>query len=269
VAEYAAARTPNPCIQCNTWLKFGKLFEYADSVGAEYVATGHHARIAGGGEADLPALCRGRDPGKDQSYVLFGVDRGCLGRILLPVGEYTKGEIRSLAERAGLRTAAKAESQEICFIPSGDHAAFVRSRSSHATPGEIVTTDGTVVGRHEGLAQFTVGQRKGLGVALGTPRYVVRLEAATGRVVLGSREELARRELTAAETNWLVDEPPGAFSCTVKIRYRSPAVPALVEPLPGQRMAVRFCEPCYGVAPGQAAVCYDGEQVLGGGWIES
>ena len=269
VAEYTAARTPNPCIQCNTWLKFGKLFEYADSVRAEFVATGHHARVAAAGRAGVPALCRGSDAGKDQSYVLFGVDRDRLRRMLLPVGEYTKEGIRRLAERAGLRTARKAESQEICFIPSGDHAAFVRARSSRTTPGEIVTTAGTVVGRHDGLARFTVGQRKGLGVALGEPRYVVRLEAATGRVVLGSREELARSELSAAETNWLVDQPARAFPCRVKIRYRSPAVAAVVEPLSGRRMRVRFSEPCYGVAPGQAAVCYEGDRVLGGGWIES
>jgi tRNA-uridine 2-sulfurtransferase len=296
VDQYTSGRTPNPCIMCNTWLKFGKLCEYAESVGARYVATGHYARIQPGAERQPPALLRGRDAAKDQSYVLFGVDRRLLGRFLLPVGEYRKDEVRRIAGQLGLRVAEKPDSQEICFVPDGHHARFVRdARPGVDTSGEIVTTAGEVVGRHGGLEQFTVGQRKGLGVAFGERRYVVRLEPERCRVVVGTLDDLACRELIAAEANWLVDLPQKPFSCQVKIRYRSPAFSATVEPLstkgvrtvipPGQtgpdaspdennspapfsRFRVVFDEPCRGVAPGQAAVCYDGERVLGGGWIE-
>jgi tRNA-specific 2-thiouridylase len=298
VDEYTAGRTPNPCIVCNTWLKFGKLFEYADSVGARYVATGHYARIAPGGEGEVPALLRGRDATKDQSYVLFGVQRRLLERLCLPVGEYRKEEIRRMAAELGLRVADKPDSQEICFVPDEDHARFVRQlRPEVDTSGEIVTTDGVVVGRHTGLEQFTVGQRKGLRVAFGERRYVVRLERESRRVVVGTLDDLARLELVAAGANWLVDPPQTPFSCRVKIRYRSPALAATVEPLDAERVGglfpshetnpaetgpgkktpdplawsrfrVRFDEPCRGVAPGQAAVCYDGDRVLGGGWIE-
>jgi tRNA-uridine 2-sulfurtransferase len=264
--SYLAGRTPNPCIVCNTWLKFGRLFDYADSVGAEFVATGHHARMV---PAPFPALCRGRDETKDQSYVLFGVRRELLGRLKLPVGEYRKEEIRCMAERLGLGVAEKPDSQEICFVPPGEHARFVRGRRPDCdTSGQIVTTDGAVVGRHGGIEQFTVGQRKGLGVALGEPRYVVRIEPESRRVVLGTHEELGRKELTADETNWLVDEPGGPIRCQVKIRYRSKLEEATVTPLAGSRFHVRFEEPRHGVAPGQAAVCYQGDRVLGGGWIE-
>ncbi len=268
VDEYAAGRTPNPCVVCNTWLKFGKLFEYADSVGADYVATGHYARLAAGPSGE-PVLLAGLDEAKDQSYVLFGIDRARLGRMMLPVGEHRKEAVRRMAADLGLRVADKPDSQEICFVPDQDHARLVRrERPGLDTSGEIVTTDGRVVGRHEGFEQFTIGQRKGLGVALGQRRFVVRIEPDTRRVVVGTREELARDELTAAEANWLIDEPQGSFRAQVKIRYRSRAVPATVGPMAGRRFRVQFDEPCHGVAPGQAAVCYDGPQVLGGGWIE-
>jgi len=277
--EYIAGRTPNPCIVCNIWLKFGKLLEYADSVGARYVATGHHARLVPAGqqpdrsvsadESGLPALCRGRDPGKDQSYVLFGVSRSLLPRLSLPVGEYQKEEIRRIAAALGLRVADKRDSQELCFVPDRDHARLVRQRRGEVdTSGEIVTTEGRVVGRHGGLEHFTVGQRKGLRVAFGERRYVVRIEPESRRVVVGTLDDLARRELVAGQANWLVNPPAAPFACEVKIRYRSPAVKATVEPLEGDRFRVRFHEPCRGIAPGQAAVCYDGDRVLGGGWIE-
>jgi tRNA-specific 2-thiouridylase len=267
VGEYTAGRTPNPCIACNTWLKFGKLFEYADSLGAELVATGHYARLV---PLDgRPALCRGLDPAKDQSYVLFGIRRELLGRLKFPVGEFSKDEIRRLAARLGLGVAEKRDSQEICFVRDQDHARFVRQqRGRPGTFGEIVTTEGMVVGRHDGIERFTVGQRKGLGVAFGRPRYVVRIEAETCRVVVGPREELARQSLTAAGVNWLVEPPAAPFACQVKIRYRTAPLDARVEPLPQGRVRVDFAEPCYAVAPGQAAVCYRGQQVLGGGWIE-
>lgn len=266
VAEYAAARTPNPCIVCNTWLKFGRLFDYADSIGAQFVATGHYARVE---ERDgATALLRGRDESKDQSYALFGIERQRLERMVLPVGAFHKDAIRARAAELGLRVADKPDSQEICFVPDQDHARLVRERRGEDRSGEIVTTDGRVVGRHEGLEAFTVGQRKGIGVALGSPHFVIRLEADTRRVVIGRHDELARSELTAGGANWLVDPPAGPLACQVKIRYRSRAVPATVEPLAAGRFRVCFDEPCYGVAPGQAAVCYRADRVLGGGWIE-
>ncbi len=294
VSEYLAGRTPNPCVVCNTWLKFGRLFDYADQIGADFVATGHYAQCvpvdpgskgssSGTMDADHPdrspstlgrpgdvVLQRGVDSGKDQSYALFGVPRERLRRMLLPVGSYRKTEIRTRAAALGLIVADKRDSQEICFVDSGHHAEFVRQKKGdRSTDGSIVTTDGRVVGQHDGIERFTVGQRKGLGVALGEPFFVVAVEPDTSRVVIGRKPELARRELTAARCNWLVDRPTDAFACEAQIRYNSRAQPATVTPLPDGRMRVVFDQPCYGVAPGQAVVCYRGPQVLGGGWIES
>jgi tRNA-uridine 2-sulfurtransferase len=295
VDEYSAARTPNPCVMCNNWLKFGKLFEYADSVGAEFVATGHYAqiRMAEGGrrkadnaafspvahdgwgiDVQNPALLRGLDHAKDQSYVLFGVARRYLPRMLFPLGGYRKPEIRALAREFGLRVADKRDSQEICFVASGDHADFVRRRRANEknenqeTAGDIALADGTVVGRHDGIEGFTIGQRKGLRVAMGEPYYVTRIDAESRQVMIGRREELARRELAANRVNWLIDPPAAPFRAHVQIRYNSAAAPALVEPQGEGRFSVHFDDPRYGIAPGQAAVCYDGDCVLGGGWIE-
>ncbi|MGA2034887.1 MAG: tRNA 2-thiouridine(34) synthase MnmA [Thermoguttaceae bacterium] len=269
VAEYSAGRTPNPCIACNTWVKFGRLFEYADSVGAELVATGHYARLVRESTGEV-GLFRGGDRSKDQSYVLWGIRRELLPRLLFPLGAYRKDEIRRMAGELGLRTAQKRDSQEICFVPDQDHARFVREhRDGRETGGEIVTTDGTVVGRHDGFERFTIGQRKGLGVAFGEPRYVVRIEAASRRVVVGNKEDLDRDALLAAEVNWLTTPPGEAFHCQVKIRYRSEPVGAMVEVLPGNRFRARFNQACRAVAPGQAAVCYQDDRLLGGGWIES
>jgi len=255
---------------CNNWIKFGRLFEYADSVGAQFVATGHYAQLrAGAGPDGLPGLCRGVDQTKDQSYVLFGIDRQLLSRMMLPVGGYHKEDIRRMAHDLGLAVADKKDSQEICFVPDGDHAAFIRrKRGASATAGEVVTSAGQVVGTHDGLEKFTIGQRKGLGIALREPRFVIRLEHDTHRVVLGTKEELARGELTANRTNWLVTRPDGPRECEVKIRYNAKPVAATVEATAADRLRISFDEPQYGVAPGQAVVCYAGSQVLGGGWIE-
>ena len=269
VEEYTNARTPNPCVMCNNWLKFGKLFEYADSVGAEYVATGHYARLLSDVDGGPPRLCRGVDDNKDQSYVLFGIDAKYLSRMMLPVGGYCKDEIRRKAGELGLAVADKQDSQEICFVTSGHHDEFVRQRRGNQdTAGEIVTTDGRVVGQHPGIERFTIGQRKRLGVALGEPRFVVRIEADTHRVVIGAREDLARDELYADRVNWLAPPDSDELRCRAQIRYNSPAAPATVRVLADNRLHITFDEPRYGVAPGQAVVIYDGEQVLGGGWIE-
>lgn len=276
-AEYARGRTPNPCVQCNNWIKFGKLFDYADSVGAEYVATGHYARLEERDEG--PALLRGVDASKDQSYVLAGIARELLPRMLLPVGGYEKPVIRELAGQVGLRVAEKKDSQEICFVTQGRYDAFVKRRLSDGgdnggddRTGELVTTDGTVVGTHDGIEGFTIGQRKGLGVALGKPAFVVRIEPETRRVVLGERSDLDRTELTADQANWLVDLPSGEpVRCHAQIRYNSAAQPATLTRHGADRFGIAFDTPAQGVTPGQAVVCYADAQpdrVLGGGWIE-
>jgi tRNA-specific 2-thiouridylase len=281
IDEYTAGRTPNPCVQCNNWLKFGKLFDYADSVGAEFVATGHYARLSSrhtpcavdgdDGTRSVPTadLLRGIDTSKDQSYVLFGIEKKLLARMMLPVGGYRKPQIRAMAAKVGLRVAEKKDSQEICFVTSGKHDEFVRQRRRNVDmSGEIVTTEGRVVGTHPGIERFTIGQRKGLGIAMGEPYFVVRIEPATKKVVIGRQEELAQSELTASKCNWLTDPSPGNFRCTAKIRYNSPPAAATAELTTAGRLHVRFDEPRYGVAPGQAVVLYDGERVLGGGWID-
>ena len=282
VDEYTIGRTPNPCVMCNNKIKFGKLFDYADSVGAEFLATGHYAQLQrGGSQGDGLRLIRGVDDGKDQSYVLFGIKRKYLERMLLPVGQYEKPLIREIAGQLGLNVAEKKDSQEICFVTSGKHDEFVRQRRGDVVDqtggelsGEIVTTDGTVVGTHPGIERFTIGQRKGLGVAMGEPYFVVRIQTEDRRVVIGKLDELGRAELTASDTNWLAQpsedslDADGQFRCLAQIRYNSQAKPATAKLLPEGRLQVEFDEPQNGVAPGQAVVCYDGDQVLGGGWID-
>jgi tRNA-specific 2-thiouridylase len=274
VAEYTAGRTPNPCVQCNNWIKFGKLFDYADSVGADYVATGHYARLESRGDGTV-ALIRGIDSAKDQSYVLFGIRRELLRRMMLPVGDYEKPAIRRMAANLGLRVAEKKDSQEICFVSRGRYDDFVRHRNHADTAGELVTTDGAVVGEHDGIESFTVGQRKGLGVALGDRKFVVRIEADSNRVVIGDRDELDCCELFARDTNWLdsqYDDPLGEpRRCYAQIRYNAAAHPATMKLLPERRLHIEFDEPQFAVTPGQAVVCYDArdnQRVLGGGWIE-
>ncbi len=266
--EYLAGRTPNPCVVCNNWLKFGKLWTFARQVGAEKIASGHYARILGGAGGAPPALLRGVDLDKDQSYVLFGLNRELLDHVLFPVGTCTKPQIRQLAREAGLRVAEKPDSQEICFVPDHDYARFIRNhRGECDTAGELVDTAGNVVGRHGGYEQYTIGQRRGLGVAFGAPRYVVAIEAATRRVVIGTRDDLCRREIDADRLNWLVNDLPPRFRCRAKIRYLHAPADAEVEIRAPDRMRVVFDAAQTGVAPGQALVLYDGDRVLGGGWI--
>ena len=271
VDEYAQGRTPNPCVVCNHWIKFGRLFDYADSLDAEFVATGHYAQLVA--KRSITTLQRGIDADKDQSYVLFGIPAKRLERMLLPVGGFTKPEIRKSAYSLGLDVAQKPDSQEICFVSPGQHAQFVAKQlepnEQHRGQrhGDIVTVDGHTVGRHEGIERFTVGQRKGLGVAMGEPRYVVHIDAPTRKVVIGSHEALACHSLRADGANWFSSVPTEPFDCQVQIRYNSTANKARVTPLDEKNFSVQFEQPCYGVSPGQAAVCYQGPQVLGGGWI--
>lgn len=267
VAEYRRGRTPHPCIACNDKIKFNQLMARADALGAEYVATGHYARVerARGGAI----LRKGADHGKDQSYVLFGMTQAQLARTLLPVGGYRKEEIRQLALDSGLITADKPESQDICFIPLGDYREFLRQRAS-GVPGEIVELDGAVVGTHQGIEYFTVGQRRGLGLphTPGEPRYVVRLEADSNRVVVGPESALYAGETWVSGVNYVSGEAlvEGTL-VSVKIRYKSYEAAATLHPRPGG-VLVRFREPQRAVTPGQAAVFYDGDTLLGGGTIE-
>jgi tRNA-specific 2-thiouridylase len=266
VDEYLAGRTPNPCVMCNNWLKFGKLWDFAVSVGADRIATGHYARIQlMNGQ---PALIRGRDQTKDQSYVLAGINRNILDRILFPVGDFYKPAIRELAGQAGLRVATKPDSQEICFIPDNDYVGFLeRYRGRPEMSGDFVDAQGRIIGKHAGYDQFTIGQRRGLGVTFGEPRFVIRIEPETHRVVLGTHDELACSDLEADRLSWLIDDVPETFECLAQIRYQHTASVARIERLAADQIRVRFAEPQFGVAPGQALVLYEGDRVLGGGWI--
>ena len=265
LAEYSAGRTPNPCAVCNRDLKFGRLFDFAAELGAEYVATGHYARVdhAGG----RPRVRRGLDRDQHQSYQLLCVRAENLARTLLPLGGMRKTAVRALAAEAGIRTAEKPDSQEICFVPSNDYRVLLEQHGVELHPGELVDTSGRTLGRHEGTERFTIGQRRGLGVAAGVPLYVVALHPEEGRVVLGTAEECGSRALVASGLNWIGFDPPAEpFRAEVQVRYRHAAVPATVELARGEARVV-FDAPEMAVAPGQAAALYHGERLLGGGWI--
>ncbi|MCB9678515.1 MAG: tRNA 2-thiouridine(34) synthase MnmA [Alphaproteobacteria bacterium] len=264
---YLAGRTPNPCIQCNGVLKFRVLLARAMALGASHLATGHYCRIV-----DTPAgrrLATAVDTAKDQSYFLFPMPQPAVDRTLFPLGGLTKPEVRALAEKYGLSTAEKPESQEICFIPDDDHAAFVRRHRPEAdTRGEIVDEHGVVLGLHEGFERFTIGQRRGIGVALGSPAWVVRIEPDTKRVVVSTNpESLLDTGLLLGTANWFERPAPGEV-VDVRIRHQGRRIPCVVEEGPSPEVtALRFAEPARAVAPGQAAVLYRGDLVLGGGWI--
>lgn len=285
VDEYAAGRTPNPCVRCNDWLKFGKLHEYARQIGADHVASGHYARVeVRGAGIGVPRLLRGVDHAKDQSYVLFGVPRGQLGSMLLPIGGLEKTRVRELAQTLGLPTFDKPDSQEICFVPDNDYAGLVeRRRPELARPGMIKDEAGTIVGEHGGQHRYTIGQRRRVGVALGHPVFVVGKDVVSNTVTVGTREQLLSATCVAGEANWLTDPPAQGqwLGCLAKYRYNTSPSPARVRILdPGSegptpsgrtgRFEVAFDTPQQAVAPGQAIVLYasdDPDLVLGGGWI--
>ncbi len=268
VAEYFRGRTPNPCVRCNQRVKFELLLRKAGELGADFLATGHYARI----ERDDTGLCRlltGLDRGKDQSYFLFTLTQQQLSRTLFPLGGMTKPEVRRLAARFALRVAEKGESQEICFIPDNDYVRFLEEECApELLSGAIVDSRGRVLGSHHGTYRYTVGQRKGLGIAHPQPLYVLRVDAERREVVVGERDELDAGGLVAGNINWVVSPPTAPFEATCKIRYRHQPVPCRVEPLPEGRAEVRFLAREKSVTPGQAVVFYHGEEVLGGGWIE-
>ncbi|MCH7961437.1 MAG: tRNA 2-thiouridine(34) synthase MnmA, partial [Planctomycetes bacterium] len=301
--EYAIGRTPNPCVRCNDWLKFGKLHDYARQLGAQFVASGHYARVVNDATPPpsslrrfvAPSLLQAIDHTKDQSYVLFGAPRERLNEMLLPVGGYHKSEIRDLAQRFSLPVFDKPDSQEICFVPDNDYASLVERMNvdaarAHEQGGNILDIEGNVVGTHAGQHRYTIGQRRGVGVAAGRPIYVIDKDPIANTITVGEREDLLATVCTAGEANWLVDE--SRFSdwapCLAKHRYNAQPVPAQARILNGAdgqsdshfprtgRFQVRFQTPQPAVAPGQAIVLYgspdagdDPDLVLGGGWIES
>lgn len=268
VDEYARGRTPIPCVRCNTFTKFRDLVRRADAIDAPWIATGHYARVSDG------ALHRGVDPAKDQSYFLWGIERGVLSRMLLPVGAQTKAETRAIAHELGLELIAeKRESQDICFVPDGDHtrviARVLGSESASLAPGPLVLRDGTVVGEHAGYARFTVGQRRGLPGGFAEPMFVVAIEPASRAVVIGSRDELLGRGVVVRQVNWLVDPaPPVGAELAVQIRHRARPVPGVVVRASGEEVEVALDEAASAISPGQSCVFYDGDRVLGGGVIE-
>jgi tRNA-specific 2-thiouridylase len=270
VAEYAAGRTPIPCVHCNTDLKFASLVERAAGLNAEAVATGHYARVEFDDDARRFRLLRSIDPEKDQTYFLFSLTQDQLRHAMFPVGHLTKTEVRGEARRAGLLVADKPDSHEICFVPDGEAGDFVaRQLETVPADGDIVDSTGKTIGRHRGIHRYTIGQRRGLGVSGSVPLYVLKIDAAEARVVVGPREELGRAALTASNVNWIAGAPPAApRRVTARIRHRHADAPASVEAHSPTHASVTFDTPQPAVTPGQAVVFYDGEEVLGGGWIE-
>lgn len=269
VSEYVHGRTPNPCIDCNRCAKFGALLDWALSHGADAIATGHYARVTQDEASGRWLLLRGRDPRKDQSYVLYQLTQYQLSHLLLPVGEYEKTALRALAAQTGLSNSDKADSQDICFVPDGDYMTFLQHYGGITPkPGDFVDLSGHVLGRHQGLERYTIGQRKGLGISADTPLYVVRKDVDSGQVVLGPDSALYTRELTAERVNFIsIPELTAPMTVTAKTRYSQKEACATVEPLPNGRIRVRFDEPQRAITAGQAVVLYDGERVLGGGTI--
>jgi tRNA-uridine 2-sulfurtransferase len=290
VAEYNSGRTPNPCVRCNTFLKFGKLARYARALKADFVATGHYARIQHP-TPDNPQngesyLLRARDLKKDQSYVLFGIPRDELPRMLLPLGDLEKSAVRQIARDLGLPVHDKPDSQEICFVPDNDYARLVQAKSPAAVrPGNFIAPDGHILGQHPGHQHFTLGQRKGTRLALGQPAYVAAIDPTQNTVTLAPKEALLHRSLTARQINWLADVasasrrrsagisrgPTEPLPVLAKVRYNSPPTPATALLTGPDELTVRFADPVLAITPGQAVVCYDQatNRLLGGAWIHS
>lgn len=266
--EYARGRTPIPCVRCNTFTKFRDLLHKADAIDARWLATGHYARVRGG------VMYRGRDDNKDQTYFLWGIDRTVLDRMILPVGDSTKAEIRNAARQLGLAVVAdKPESQEICFVPDGNYIRILEKKlgadSPALTPGPIMTSDGTVIGQHEGHARYTIGQRRGLPGGYKRPMYVIAIRPEDRAVVIGPREELLGRGIIAREVNWLVDVPALHSRVSVRIRHRAALASGEIVRIERDEIEIALDEPVAAIAPGQSLVLYDDDRVLGGGFIES
>jgi tRNA-specific 2-thiouridylase len=267
VAEYSRGRTPNPCLTCNRQIRFGRLLRHVQAMGADFMATGHYARIT---ELDgVLGLQRGVDPYKDQSYVLYMLEQDQLQKLLFPVGSYTKAQVREMASRRNLPVADKDESMEICFVTDDDYRRFLREHAPQAVqPGPILSTSGEEIGRHQGLPCYTVGQRRGLGIAAPEALYVLRLDVVRNALIVGTKRELGRRTLLAEDVSYIAGEPPeGPVRVQAKIRYRALLADATWTPLDKGRARVAFDEPLRDITPGQAVVAYQDELVLGGGTI--
>lgn len=274
VEEYRSGRTPIPCTLCNSQVKFEPLLRTARQIGAERLATGHYARVRRNPETGRYELLRAADEAKDQSYFLFGLTQEQLAHVVFPLGEMSKAEVRAVARRAALPVAEKPESQELCFVPSGNYVRFIaayahaRGETPEPASGRIVSTGGEVIGWHNGLHQFTVGQRKGLGLAAGRPLYVVAIDAASNDVMVGENRELYRQVCEVCDVNWIaVERMEKPVNALVKIRHKHAAAPAAIEAVDERTVRVRFEAPQRAITPGQAAVFYSGERLLGGGWI--
>jgi tRNA-specific 2-thiouridylase len=267
--EYKAGRTPNPCVMCNEKLKFGALLDRARQLGGERVATGHFARLEKSADGRRTLLKKGLDPRKDQSYFLFSLRQNQLERALFPLGEMTKQDTREVARECQLKTADKEESMEICFVPDNNYGKFLSAaKLVQRHRGDIVDLRGQVLGQHDGVEFFTIGQRKGLGLSSPKPLYVIELDAAHNRVVVGDDSALVREKFEVERCNWIpFDEPPDEMRVSAKIRYNHPGTDATIRPLPGGGASVTLHQPQRAITPGQACVFYDGDLVVGGGWI--
>jgi len=270
VEEYRRGRTPNPCIRCNRFVKFDSLLRKARALGAEYVATGHYARIVYDDAKARWLLKRGIDCSKDQSYALYAMTQDQLAHVLMPLGSLTKAETRRLAAKLGLAVASKPDSQEICFVDQRNYPKFLQEVAPEVLkPGPIVDTKGNVVGEHKGIAFYTIGQRRRIGIAKGQPMYVVRIDAESNTIVIGQEEDLYASTLVATDFNLIsYAELPGEIAVTAKIRYNTKDSPALLSPLANNQAMVKFRSPQRAITPGQAVVCYEGEDVVGGGTID-
>lgn len=269
IAEYRCGRTPNPCIKCNDLIKFPLLINYTRSMGFDYLSTGHYARIEHDEAGSRYLLKKGIDEQKDQSYFLYRLSQEQMRQVMFPLGGLLKADVRAKARELKLPAAERPESQEICFVPEKDYRSFLKEHAPDTLrPGELVLSDGTVVGKHDGIAFFTVGQRRHLGVAAGERLYVIRIEPDANRVVLGKPSELQTREMIVSGPRFISIEALNTeLNVTIKIRYRSPAVPATIEAVHSESVKVKFQQPVRGVCPGQAAVFYRGDIVVGGGII--
>lgn len=275
VNSYLNGETPIPCVACNSRLKFASLDRMAVSLGCEKVATGHYARVEYGPATDRYQLLRGRDPQKDQSYFLWELTQEQLSRSLFPLGDMSKPAARETARRHELAVAEKSESQEICFVPDGDYAGFIDrylAAEDHDDRlpgrGEIVSIAGELIGEHNGIHRYTIGQRRGIGISGAQPLYVTGIDSTNNRIVVGTQDELLGGEFTAAGVNWIAfDNPDSPVQAEVRVRYRHTAAPATITPLPHHRASIKFDEPQRAITPGQATVFYRGDEVVGGGWI--
>ena len=266
-SQYEVGKTPNPCVRCNRFVKFGLLYDKARELGADLLVTGHYVRIEQVNSKCI--LKKGIDPKRDQSYFLYRLTQEQLSRTLFPLGDITKDTVRQKAQELQLPT-AESESREICFIPDNDYRRFLKTQSSKSQkPGEIVDKSGKVLGKHEGIAHYTIGQRHGLGISAAQPLYVVGIDPKTNRVTVGEKGDLLSDVATVSVVNWVsISEPAGQINATVKIRYLHPGAEATVTPLPNHEARIKFTEPQSAITPGQAAVFYNGDIVLGGGTIE-